>query len=77
MGFDLNPCYHLISTSAKPKMDDLNPGYLDMVIIGKTRKSMKGMTKIVLKGASDNCIISVEAWHICLGSISRLGKSSN
>ena len=25
-----------------------------MAIIGKTRKIMKGMTKIILKGASDN-----------------------
>ena len=54
MGFDLNPCYHLISTSAKPKMNGLKPGYLDMAIIGKTRKIMKGLTKIILKGASDN-----------------------
>ena len=30
-----------------------------MAIIGKTRKSMKGMTKAVLKEASDNCIIFV------------------
>ena len=50
----------LVSTLAKPKINGLNPGYLDMAIIGNsTRKSMKGMTKAVLKEASDNCIIFV------------------